>query len=91
MSGMLAKCAQGILQRHSAAAVRCLAPPLCRFQHAVESEAADVEEFRELVHDFASRGVAPHAADIDRNNAFPRDVNLWTAMGHMGLHGVPLA
>jgi isovaleryl-CoA dehydrogenase len=46
------------------------------------------EEFRETVRDFAQRVVAPHAADIDRSNSFPKTENLWTAMGDFGLHGV---
>ena len=56
-------------------------------QHTQASEEEDTEEFRELVRDFAVREVAPHAADIDRNNALPTHKNLWTEMGHMGLHG----
>ena len=58
-----------------------------RHQHTQASEEEDVDEFRELVRDFAVREVAPHAADIDRNNALPTHKNLWTEMGHMGLHG----
>ena len=57
------------------------------FQHTQASEEDDTGEFRELVRDFAAREVAPHAAEIDRNNAFPTHKNLWTEMGHMGLHG----
>eukprot|EP00955_Chlamydomonas_euryale_P046952 353536-Chlamydomonas_euryale.AAC.8 len=32
--------------------------------------------------------IAPHAADIDRNNAFPEAVDLWAEMGAFGLLGV---
>ncbi|CAD7696441.1 unnamed protein product [Ostreobium quekettii] len=49
---------------------------------------AGVEEFRQQVRDFARRSVAPHAEAVDRANAFPRDVDLWRAMGEFGLHGV---
>lgn len=37
--------------------------------------------------EFAARELAPRAADIDHNNSFPKDVNLWTLMGEFGLHG----
>ena len=46
-----------------------------------------LDEFRETVREFASSVVAPHAESIDRNNSFPTDVNLWTAMGEFGLLG----
>ena len=65
----------------------CASASSCRLQHTQASEEEDTEEFRELVRDFAAREVAPHAADIDRNNALPTHKNLWTEMGHMGLHG----
>lgn len=52
--------------------------------HASEEE---LQEFRETVRGFASDLVAPRAADIDRDNAFPKDINLWTTMGEMGLLG----
>ena len=41
---------------------------------------------RDSVRAFASAEVAPRAAEIDRANAFPRD--LWPKMGALGLHGV---
>ena len=77
-----------LLQRH---APRVAAPFLSRCQHTAESDAAEVAEFRELVHDFASREIAPHAAEIDKSNTFPHNVDLWTQMGHMGLHGALIA
>eukprot|EP00884_Botryococcus_braunii_P019316 jgi/Botrbrau1/6068/Bobra.177_1s0008.1 len=46
------------------------------------------DEFREMVREFAQRELAPRAADIDRDNSFPKDVNLWTLMGEFGLHGI---
>ncbi len=47
-------------------------------------EMADM--LREQVHGFAQKEIAPIAADIDRNNEFPRE--LWNKMGDMGLLGV---
>ncbi|MBS1270136.1 MAG: Acyl-CoA dehydrogenase [Gammaproteobacteria bacterium] len=47
-------------------------------------ETADM--LREQVHGFAQKEIAPLAADIDRDNEFPRE--LWNKMGGMGLLGV---
>src|SRR5919201_92628 len=47
-------------------------------------ETADA--IRETVHDFSSNEIAPRAAEIDRSNAFPRD--LWPKIGALGLHGI---
>ncbi len=41
---------------------------------------------RESVHGFAQAEIAPHAADIDRNNEFPQD--LWRKMGDLGVLGI---
>ena len=41
---------------------------------------------RETARDFSQAEIAPRAAEIDRTNAFPRD--LWPRMGALGLHGV---
>ena len=46
-----------------------------------------LEEFRENVRTFAQEVVAPRAAEIDKNNSFPQDVDLFKAMGEFGLHG----
>ncbi|GIR69134.1 MAG: isovaleryl-CoA dehydrogenase [Halieaceae bacterium] len=43
---------------------------------------------RETVHQFATTEIAPRAADIDRDNDFPRD--LWTKMGDLGLLGITI-
>jgi isovaleryl-CoA dehydrogenase len=38
------------------------------------------------VQDFSRDKIAPRAAEIDRDNVFPRD--LWPQMGELGLHGI---
>lgn len=45
-----------------------------------------VEMLREAVKDFAEREIAPRAAKIDEQNAFPHD--LWTKFGQLGLLGI---
>src|ERR1700759_1245620 len=47
-------------------------------------EAADA--IRETTARFSADRIAPIAADIDRENAFPR--SLWPEMGALGLHGI---
>ncbi len=47
-------------------------------------ESADM--IRESARAFADREIAPRAAQIDRDNAFPRD--LWPKIGELGLHGI---
>jgi isovaleryl-CoA dehydrogenase len=47
-------------------------------------ETADA--IRDSVRTFASREIAPRAAEIDHTNTFPRD--LWPMMGSLGLHGI---
>jgi isovaleryl-CoA dehydrogenase len=46
----------------------------------------DVDMLRKSVSGFAQDRIAPRAAEIDRSNAFPRD--LWPEMGALGLHGI---
>src|SRR5690625_7332925 len=47
-------------------------------------ETADM--LRESVAGFAASEIAPLAADIDREDRFPR--HLWPKMGDLGLHGI---
>lgn len=44
---------------------------------------------RESVHGFVRDEIAPLAAEIDRNDEFPRE--LWTKMGAMGLLGITVS
>ena len=46
----------------------------------------DIDLLRESVAAFAADRIAPHAADIDANNEFPRD--LWPELGELGLLGI---
>jgi len=46
----------------------------------------DLDALRETVQRFARERIAPHAAAIDRDNAFP--MHLWREMGELGLHGI---
>ena len=47
---------------------------------------AEIDMLRDSVRGFAAAEIAPRAAAIDRDNAFPRD--LWPKMGALGLHGI---
>src|SRR5437868_5199510 len=47
---------------------------------------AEIDQLRDSVRDFAADEIAPLAAEIDRNDTFPRQ--LWPKMGALGLHGI---
>ena len=47
-------------------------------------ESADM--IRDSARAFAGKEIAPRAAQIDRDNAFPRE--LWPKLGALGLHGI---
>ena len=46
----------------------------------------NADMIRDTTRTFASDKIAPRAEEIDRTNAFPRD--LWPQMGELGLHGI---
>jgi len=46
----------------------------------------DIEALRDMVHRWAQNELAPRAAEIDKTNAFPRD--LWPELGRLGLLGI---
>jgi isovaleryl-CoA dehydrogenase len=46
----------------------------------------DLDTLRATVAKFAAERIAPLAADIDRNNQFPRE--LWSQLGDLGLLGI---
>jgi len=47
---------------------------------------SDVDMLRDTVSGFAQDKIAPHAAEIDRSNQFPRE--LWPQLGALGLLGI---
>jgi len=49
----------------------------------------EIEMLRDTVSKFASQEIAPRAADIDRENQFPRE--LWKKLGDLGIHGLTVA
>jgi isovaleryl-CoA dehydrogenase len=46
----------------------------------------DTEMLRRSIAEFAADRIAPRAADIDRDNLFPRD--LWPELGELGILGI---
>lgn len=55
--------------------------------HALMDET--LQALTEQVEAFCQKVIAPRAEEIDRSNAFPRD--LWPRMGELGLHGITVA
>ena len=55
-----------------------------RFDHG-----ETIDMLRDSVRAFAAAEIAPRAATIDAENAFPRD--LWVKLGDLGLHGITVA
>lgn len=55
--------------------------------HALMDET--LQALTEQVEAFCQKVIAPRAEEIDRSNAFPRD--LWPQMGALGLHGITVA
>ena len=58
--------------------------PTLQFGHSEQTQM-----IRESVHAFAQEHIAPIAAEIDRDNKFPR--HLWPMMGELGLHGITVS
>jgi isovaleryl-CoA dehydrogenase len=48
-----------------------------------------IDLLRKSVRDFATKEIAPRAAQIDQENLFPAD--LWRKLGDMGVHGMTVA
>jgi isovaleryl-CoA dehydrogenase len=49
----------------------------------------DVDALRDTVARFSQDNIAPRAAEIDRDNTFPRD--LWPQLGELGVLGITVA
>jgi isovaleryl-CoA dehydrogenase len=47
---------------------------------------SEIDMLRDTVRGFAQNKIAPHAAEIDRANTFPRE--LWPQLGELGLLGI---
>ncbi|KAK1921324.1 acyl-CoA dehydrogenase/oxidase [Papiliotrema laurentii] len=56
------------------------------YNSAVAGLTPEQEEFRQAVHDFAQKEIAPRAAEIDKTNRMPEDI--FPKLGDMGLLGV---
>src|SRR5690606_7378157 len=49
----------------------------------------EVDALREAVRSFCAAEIAPRAASVDRDNAFPAD--LWPKLGTLGVHGITVS
>ena len=49
----------------------------------------DIDALREAVRAFVDKELAPRAAQIDRDNAFPAD--MWKKLGDLGVHGLTIS
>ncbi len=70
-----------------ALALRRLLSSAPEASQAESSAGQALKEFRAQVQEFAQQAIAPHAEAIDRENDFPKSVNLWTELGSFGLLG----
>jgi isovaleryl-CoA dehydrogenase len=59
---------------------------LSEYNLAVAGLTPQQEEFRQVVHDFAQKELAPLADQVDKSNAFP--MHMWKKFGDMGLLGI---
>lgn len=58
--------------------------PTLNFNHPEE-----INMLRETIYDFATKELAPRAADIDEKNEFPQD--MWQKLGALGLLGITVS
>ncbi|GLJ36525.1 hypothetical protein SUGI_0733830 [Cryptomeria japonica] len=59
----------------------------CQFSTSLLLDETQIQ-FKQSVEQFAQENIAPHAAKVDATNSFPKDINLWKAMGDFNLHGI---
>lgn len=71
-----------------AAGAACVRARRTIFTDAVAGLTDDQLQLRETVHKFAQEELAPHAAQIDRDNNFPQLRQFWRKLGDMGLLGI---
>ncbi|KAJ1981057.1 hypothetical protein H4R34_002230 [Dimargaris verticillata] len=83
----------GVMRPRIARAARQTQPAVrawaSTYNKSVAGLTEEQAEFRESVETFAEKELAPRAAQIDRDNAFPSD--MWRKMGDMGLLGITVS